>query len=128
MNGKIPQINGTSAQDELNNKLYYIQNTYPNTSLLWRENAEYLTAKANGTIITSTQLCNALSMIDYFQKGKNIGLLGSYSAVLQFNDYKDIMFPSFLFRVYQKVTNSFVQSSISFDDPLLGSFEATFIV
>jgi hypothetical protein len=66
-------------------------------------------------------------MIDYFQKGKNIGLLGSYSAVLQFNQYKDIEFPSFLFRLYKSATNTFVQNSISFDDPLLGSFQADFI-
>jgi hypothetical protein len=126
INTQLPLINGV-AQNELNNKLYYIQNTYPNTALLWRENAEYLTVKAGGDLTSSTGLANALTMIDYFQKGKNIGLLGSYSAVLQFNQYKDIEFPSFLFRLYKSATNTFVQNSISFDDPLLGSFQADFI-
>ena len=125
VNTQLPIINGV-AQTELNDKLFYIQNTYPNTGLLWRENADYLTAKANGEITTSTGLANALTMINYFQKGKNIGLLPSYSAVLQFNQYKDIEYPCFLFRVYKQSVNSFVESSISFDDPLLGSFAATF--
>lgn len=126
INTQLPLING-AAQNELNNKLYYIQNTYPNTGLLWRENADYLTVKAGGDLTSSTGLANALTMIDYFQKGKNIGLLGSYSAVLQFNQYKDIEYPSFLFRLYQSATNTFVQNSISFDDPLLGSFQANFV-
>lgn len=126
INTQLPVING-DAQEELNNKLYYIQTTYPNTGLLWRDNTDYLTDKADGTITTSGGLCNALAMIDYFQKGKNIGLLGSYSAVLQFNDFKDIMFPSFLFRLYRKVPNSFVKAFIAFEDPLLGPFQATFI-
>ena len=126
INVELPSITGT-AQTYLDEKLYYVQTTYPNTSLLWRENADYLTAQEGGTITTSSGLANALTMIDYFQKGKNIGLLASYSAVLQFNQYNDIEYPSFLFRIYQKSTNTFVQNSISFDDPLLGSFQAEFI-
>ena len=126
VNTQLPVINGT-AQDELNNKLFYIQNTYPNTALIWRENADYLTIKAQGELTSSTGLANALSMINYFQKGANVGLLPSYSAVLQFNQYKDIEYPAFLFRVYKKVTNTFDESSISFDDPLLVSFNANFI-
>jgi hypothetical protein len=126
VNTQLPSINGT-AQTALNDKLFYIQNTYPNTALLWRENAKYLTVKAGGSITTSTGLANALLMINYFQKGKNIGLLPSYSAVLQFNQYKDIEYPAFLFRKYQKSENTFVESSISFDDPLLGSFQAYFV-
>jgi hypothetical protein len=124
INTQLPSING-EAQLKLNNNLFYVQNTYPNTSLLWRENSDYLTEKA-GYLTTSTGLANALSMIDYFQKGKNIGLLGSYSAVLQFNEYKDIQYPTFLFRKYQADGNVFVESSISFDDPLLGTFEGDF--
>lgn len=124
INTQLPSINGT-AQTELDNKLFYVQNTYPNTSLLWRENSDYLTEKA-GDLTTSTGLANALSMIDYFQKGKNIGLLGSYSAVLQFNDYKDIQYPTFLFRKYQADGNAFVEDSISFNDPLLGTFQGLF--
>ena len=54
-------------------------------------------------------------------------LLPSYSAVLQFNQYKDIEYPSFLFRVYKNSTNTFDESSVSFDDPLLGSFQANFL-
>ena len=124
INTQLPSINGT-AQTELDNNLFYVQNTYPNTSLLWRENSDYLTEKA-GNLTTSTGLANALSMIDYFQKGKNVGLLGSYSAVLQFNEYKDIQYPTFLFRKYQKAGDAFVESSISFNDPLLGNFQGEF--
>ena len=126
VNTQLPVING-AAQTELNDKLYYIQNTYPNTALLWRENADYLTIKAGGELTSSTGLANALTMIEYFQKGKNVGLLPSYSAVLQFNQYKDIEYPSFLFRVYKNSTNTFDESSVSFDDPLLGSFQANFL-
>jgi len=125
LNTQLPSINGTS-QSALNDKLFYIQNTYPNTSSLWRENYDYLTVHAGGTITKSAGLANALSMIDYFKKGKNIGLLASYSAVLQFNQYKDIEYPTFLFRKYQEAENAFVESSISFDDPLLGNFQGVF--
>ena len=64
--------------------------------------------------------------MQHFIKGKNIGLLGSYSAVLQFNSYNDIQFPSFLFRLYKKDTDTFVNFNINFEDPLLGNFTAYF--
>lgn len=122
----IPSIEG-SAQTELNDKLYFLQTTYPNTSLIWRNNADYLTEQNNGIITTSAGLANGLTMIDYFLKGKNIGLLASHSSVLQFNSYNDIMFPSFLLRIYKKDINNFAPSSIAFDDPLLGNFQANLI-
>lgn len=125
INTQLPSIHG-AAQTELNDKLFFVQNTYPNTSLLWRENSDYLTEKA-GDLTTSAGLANALSMIDYLKKGKNIGLLASYSSVLQFNPYKDIEYPTFLFRKYQASENIFVESSISFDDPLLGTFQGKFV-
>lgn len=129
INSNLPSINGTTGQEKLNDKLFYIKNQYSNTSLLFRENADYLTTRSGGdTYITSAGLSNALSMIDYFQKGKNVGLLGSFSAILQFNTFKDIQYPSFLFRVYKMLPiNNFVPNYISFNDPLLGSFEADFV-
>ena len=125
VNTQFPVISG-SAQTTLNNKLFYVQNTYPNTALLPRENTDYLTAKNNGEITTSAGLANALAMITNFQRGQNVELLPSYSAVLEFNEYKDIQYPTFLLRKYVAAENAFVQSSISFDDPLLGSFTASF--
>ena len=127
INGQTPKIYGT-GQETLNNKLYYLQSIYPNTTLLWRENANYLTKKYE-TETTSSGLCNALSMINYFLQGKNIKLLGSYSGVLQFDPItKDIMFPSYLKRVYKKEVDNFIKYSIIFDDPLLGNFDAQFII
>ena len=68
-------------------------------------------------------------MINYFLQGKNIKLLGSYSGVLQFDPItKDIMFPSYLKRVYKKEVDNFIKYSIIFDDPLLGNFDAQFII
>ena len=128
INSNLPSINGTIAQEKLNDKLFYIKNQYSNTSLLFRENADYLTARSGGdSYITSAGLSNALNMIDYFLKGKNVGLLGSFSAVLQFNTFNDIQFPSFLFRLYKMSTNKFEPNYIAFDDPLLGSFQADLI-
>ena len=81
------------------------------------------------TDTTSSGLCNALSMINYLLKGKSIELLGAYSGVLQFDLItKDILYPSYLKRVYNKNVDNFVKSSIIFDDPLLGKFEAQFII
>ena len=127
INSGTPKIYGT-GKDTLNNKLYFIQSVSPNTSILWRENAAYLTEKYK-TDTTSSGLCNALSMINYLLKGKSIELLGAYSGVLQFDLItKDILYPSYLKRVYNKNVDNFVKSSIIFDDPLLGKFEAQFII
>ena len=127
LNGSTkPAITG-SAKDELNNKLIFIQNVSPNTSLLWRENAEYLTLKFKKET-TSTALCNGLSMINYLKDGKNINLIASHSGVLQFDEItKDILYPSYLFSVYKKDVNNFIKESLFFDDPLLGKFDATFV-
>ena len=126
INGGTPKIYGT-GQDILNNKLYYIQSISPNTSILWRENANYLTKKYD-TVTTSSGLCNALNMINYLLQGKSVELLGSYSGVLQFDPItKDILYPSYLKRLYEKKVNNFVNNSIIFDDPLLGKFEAILI-
>ena len=126
INGQIPKING-DGRTELNNKLYFLQNYYPSSSLLWRENTDYLTKKYN-TITDSKGTINALKMIDNFQKGKNIGLLASYLAVLEFDSItKDIKYPSYLFRLYNEITNTFEKNLLYFDDPLLGSFYADFV-
>lgn len=124
INGQIPIISG-EGQTILKDKLYFIQNTYPNTSLLWRENAKYLTDKFE-QFTESKGIINALKMIDYFLKGKNIGLLASYLAVLEFDTItKDIKYPSYLFRLYNG--NTFVKKLLYFDDPLYGSFYADFV-
>ena len=67
-------------------------------------------------------------MINYLLQGKSVELLGSYSGVLQFDPItKDILYPSYLKRLYEKKVNNFVNNSIIFDDPLLGKFEAILI-
>jgi hypothetical protein len=125
VNTQLPIISGF-GRVVLNNKLYYIQNTYPNTSLLWRENADYLTKKYK-VLTDSAGVLNAINMIDYFLKAKNIALLGSHSAVLEFNRItNDVEYPSFLFRLYNGITDTFDKNSLFLDDPLLGNFYATF--
>ena len=127
LNSSTKPIISGFAKDELDNKLYFIQNISPNTSLLWRDNAEYLTIKNNNET-TSTGLCNGLTMINYLVDKKNINLIGSHSGVLQFDEItKDILYPSYLFSVYKKEISDFVKQSLSFDDPLLGKFDATFV-
>ena len=126
LNTYEPLING-QAQNELNNKLFYIQSISPNTSVLWRKNAEYLTEKYQSQL-NSTGVCNSLTMIDYLLNNKPVDILASYSGVLEFNPVsKDILYPSFLNSVYKKDVNKFVKQLISFDDPLLGLFEAEFV-
>jgi hypothetical protein len=121
-----PNIEGL-AKDELNNKLHYVQNTSPNTSILWRENAEYLTLKYKKQT-TSTGLCNALHMINYLKEGKNVNLLGSNSGVLQFDEItKDIQYPAYLISIYKKEIDNFTKEKLFFDDPLLGKFDASFV-
>ena len=63
-------------------------------------------------------------MIQYLQDGKPTNLLGSHNGTLQFNDKGDRMFPSYLNITYKKETDTFVNNSILFDDPLLGKFQA----
>jgi hypothetical protein len=121
-----PLIIGT-AKTILNNKLYLIKNIYPNTSSLWRENADYLTIQ-NGTPSSSGTLINGLKMIQYIQERKNINTLGSHLGILEFNSVtRDLLYPSYLTLIYQETEDSFVKSSIVFNDPLLGKFQATFV-
>lgn len=123
-----PSITGP-AQIELNKKLHYILNIYPNTSELWRMNSQYLSSKINNDslIYNSGNLLNALIMIQSFQKRKNIKNLGSHSGVLEFNEFKDIIYPSYLTLLYDGIANLYLKESLFFNDPLLGKFNANFI-
>jgi hypothetical protein len=109
----------------LNQKLYMLQTTQVNTSKLWNENRIYLSNKYSSDVI-SGQLINALKMIQYFLKGKDIKLLGSHSGVVQFNSQGVIQYPSMLIKQYQSASNTFVNNQIVFQDPVLGKFSANF--
>jgi hypothetical protein len=121
LNQSTPIITG-AAQEKLNG-LNYILTASPNTSQIWRGNAAYLSEKFNSDT-NSSGLLDALKMIEYLQNKKPTNLLGSHSGILQFNDKGDRMFPSYLQLTYKKETNTFVNNSILFDDPLLGKFNA----
>jgi hypothetical protein len=109
----------------LNEKLYMLQTTQVNTSQLWNENRIYLSNKYSSDVISS-ELINALKMIQYFLKGKDIKLLGSHLGVLQFNSQGVIQYPSMLIKQYQSVSNTFVNDQIVFQDPVLGKFISNF--
>ena len=123
--GALPTLTGES-KNILNKKLLNIQSVFPNTSLLFRKNAEYLTEKYK-KISQSYGLINALMMIKYMLEGKNISLLGSHLGVLQFDENNDLKYQSFLTRVYDKKVNNFMKYQLEFNDPLLGYFTAEFI-
>jgi hypothetical protein len=123
--GALPTITG-EAQNILDKKLINIQSIFPNTSLLFRNNAEYLTNKFK-KISQSYGLINALMMIKYIQEKKSISLLGSHLGVLQFDKNNDLKYESFLTRVYDKEINNFVKFQLQFNDPLLGKFVADFV-
>jgi hypothetical protein len=112
----------------LSNKYFIISNVSPTTSLLWRRNEEYLVKKGL-TAFDPAGTANALKMIQSFINNKNIDYLGSYSGTLQFNENKDLKYYSYLFLQYtiEDGVKIFKKSSLSFNDPLLGTFEATFI-
>lgn len=122
LNQSTPIITGVNSQEKLNG-LNYILNASPNTSKIWRDNSTYLSEKFNSDT-NSAGLLDALKMIEYLQDKKPTNLLGSHSGTLQFNDKGDRMFPSYLQLTYKKETNTFVNNSILFDDPLLGKFKA----
>ena len=109
----------------LNQKIYMLQTTQVNTSELWNENRIYLSNKYSSDVISS-ELINALKMIQYFLKGKDIKLLGSHLGVLQFNSQGVIQYPSMLIKQYQSVSNTFVNNQIVFQDPVLGKFISNF--
>ena len=122
LNQSTPIITGVNAQEKLNG-LNYILTASPNSSKIWRDNASYLSNKFNSDT-NSASLLDAIKMIQYLQNGKPTNVLGSHNGILQFNDKGDRMFPSYLNETYSKVTNTFINNSIVFDDPLLGKFKA----
>ncbi len=109
----------------LDKKYFNIGNIFTNTSLLYRENEEYL-IKKYGTDADVGNVQNAIKMIQYFLLNKNIDYLGSYNGTLQFDINKDLKYSSYLIEQYIKEINGFRKYSIFFDDPLLGKFEANF--
>ncbi len=122
-----PTITGT-AQTLLNGKYYYVLNIYPNTSLLWRKDYDYLSAKTQNNFSNSQNLLNAMKMIQYFLLGKDITTLGSYSGTLEFDSItKDIQFPSYLVVLYNGIIDEYIKNYLYFNDPLLGKFDASFI-
>ena len=117
----------SGARAALNEKLFILQPTFPNTSLLWNNNKNYLENK-HGAGASSYGLINALTMIQYMLAGKDIHLLGSHFGTLQFNPTnKTLLYPSALLTQYISSSNAFENYSITFRDPLLGSFEASFV-
>jgi hypothetical protein len=130
-----PQYIGTSQIDPtipiegtvLNENLYSLDITYPNSSYLWNENRLFLTNEYISNT-DSRELLNGLKMMQYILAGKDIRLLGSHLGTLQFNSINNnIMFPSVLLQQYQSASNKFVNYEIDFSDPLLGIFTATFV-
>ncbi len=132
-----PTITNVNAQNALDMKLFDLTETFPNTSNLWNEVRLYLTNKY-GVDTTSFETINALKMIQYILAGKDTKLLGSHSGVLQFNPAAPpsnpppppprlLKYPSALLTQYQKTQNTFVNYSITFQDPLLGNFTASFV-
>ncbi len=110
----------------LNLKYFNVGNIYTNSSLLYRENYEYLVNKY-GTDADNGNIQNALKMIQYFLLNKNINYLGSYNGTLQFDINNDLKYPSYLIEQYVKEFKALTKYSIFFDDPLLGKFEANFV-
>ncbi len=112
----------------LENKYYIISNISPTTSLLWRRTEEYLVKKGL-TAYDPGGTVNALKMIQYFINNKNIDNLGSYNGTLEFNKNNDLKYYSYLFLQYtiEDGVKIFKKNSLSFNDPLLGTFQATFI-
>ncbi len=111
---------------KLDRKYFNVDNVYTNTSLLYRENLEYLVNKY-GTDASNGNIQNAMKMIQYFLLNKNIDYLGSYYGTLEFDANKDLKYSSYLITQYVKEINNFENYAIYFDDPLLGKFEATFV-
>ncbi len=101
----------------LDKKYFEVNNIFTNTSLFYRENSLY----------TSFDTLNALKMIEYFIINKNIDNLASYDGTLEFNEFKDLKYSSYLFNQYIKELISFRNYSIIFEDPLLVKFKS-FIV
>ena len=117
-----PIITG-DAQDKLNNIFFNLIPSYPNSSFLWNQNSAYLSETFN-TNISSFTLFNGMKMTEYILLGKDINLLASHSGVLQFNTTtKTMLYPALLLKNYNKDLDTFVNYSITFDDPLLGNFD-----
>lgn len=110
----------------LDQKYYLIDNIYTNTSLLYRENYDYLQNKYGPNGVNGN-IQNAMKMIQYFLLNKNIDYLGSYNGTLEFDANKDLKYSSYIIEQYLKSLSGFKNYYISFDDPLLGKFEAYFV-
>ena len=133
----VPTITNINAQNALDMKLFDLTEAFPDTSKLWNDVRLYLTNKYE-VDTTSFETINSLKMIQYILAGKDTKLLGSHSGVLQFNPAAPpanpppppprlLKYPSALLTQYQKTPNVFVNYSITFEDPLLGNFTASFV-
>lgn len=126
--GTLPLITSFSgtAGVVLDNKYFYVDGIFPNTSILWRKNLEVLIQKYS-SFVSSGNLINTLILIEKLKKKECIKTLGSHLGVLQFNSVtKDLQFPSYVVFKYELSVNDYVKSYVTFVDPLLGSFSATF--
>ena len=126
--GTIPLISSFlgTAGVELDNKYFYVESIFPNTSILWRKNLAALIQKY-GSFVSSGNLINALIMIGRLKKKESIQTLASHLGVLEFNSVtKDLKYPSYIVLKYELSVNDYVKSYLTFVDPLLGPFSATF--
>jgi hypothetical protein len=123
--GGLPQLTGES-QTILDNKLINVQPFFPNTSLLYRKNIEFLT-KRYKNFQQSFGILHALRIFKNLLDKKSISLLGADNGILEFNEKNSIKYDSLLLLIYKKDVNNFVKYKIEFDDPLLGAFFADLV-
>ena len=115
--GGILPIMTTTQSDNLKGNYAFFISRGINTSLLWRQGLEDLTAKNFSVVGFDT-----LQVQNYLSKNKSPNLLEGASGVLQFNPItKDRKYIN-LTRYNFTLEKQYVLNSIIFDDPLLGNF------
>jgi hypothetical protein len=119
--GIPPSITGESI-NQLNNKLNVPIFKGTNTSIIWREGYYQL-----GSTNYNTTVLNTLHLLNYFVVKENIENINSHFGVLQFDPVsKDIIYPSFLIETFKN--GNYISSFLSVNDPLLGKYQANFIL
>ena len=114
--GILPQMTDVQANN-LKGNFSFFNYEGINTSLLWRQGLEDLTAKNFSVVGFDT-----LQVQNYLSKNKSPNLLEGASGVLQFNPItKDRKYIN-LTRYNFTIEKQYVLNSIIFDDPLLGNF------
>ncbi len=111
-----------NASIQLNNKYNITNFKGIETSLIWRKGLENL-GPNNYSIVT----LNCLNLLNTLVSNNQVNNINSHFSIVQFDQVsRDIIYPTFLVETF--VSGVFKKNYLIIDDPILGTYQANFIV